>query len=63
MCKKFIYFIPFVLILALAGNTLAVTIDWDGGGATNLWNVPENWNTDTEPNASQEARINIADAN
>jgi len=63
MCKKFIYFIPFVLILALAGNTLAVTIDWDGGGATNLWNVPENWVGDTEPNASQEARINIADAN
>jgi len=63
MCKKFIYFIPFILILVLAGNTLAVTIEWDGGGATNLWNVPENWVGDTEPNASQEARIDIADAN
>ena len=63
MCKKFICLIPFVLIFALSGSALAVTIDWDGGGATNLWNVPENWVGDTEPNASDTAQINIVDAN
>jgi hypothetical protein len=32
----------------------AATKTWDGGGATNNWNVPANWNSDTLPNAGDD---------
>lgn len=54
MCKKLIYLISFVLVLALAGNALAV---WDDGGADNLWSTPENWSGDTVPTSTDRADI------
>jgi len=63
MCEKVIYLISFVLVLALAGNALAATFQWDNGGDGPLWNVPENWNPDGVPSASDVAQVNIPDVN
>jgi hypothetical protein len=63
MCRKTLFLFSFVLMLVLAGSSQAVTFVWDNGGASNLWNVPENWDPDGVPTSSDEARINIPDAN
>lgn len=46
------------LILGLAGSAPAVILNWDGGGGVDKdWSTAANWDTDTEPTASDDARI------
>ncbi|MBN2315620.1 MAG: hypothetical protein JXM79_16955, partial [Sedimentisphaerales bacterium] len=63
MCRKATYLISFVLVFALIGNVPAATYDWDNGGEEALWNVSGNWNPDGVPTSSDEARIEMSDAN
>lgn len=63
MCKKAFYLLLIIFVLILTGNVPAATYNWDNGGEGNLWNVPENWDSDSVPTSSDEARIEIADAN
>jgi hypothetical protein len=63
MCKKMIGFISIVMILVLANNVSAATVEWDGGGADNLWSTAENWDGDSVPGSGDNTRINIPDAN
>lgn len=63
MFKKAMYLIPFALVIALAGNGLAETYEWDNSGDTALWNVPENWDPDGVPAAADTARVYLEDAN
>ncbi|MCB1133051.1 MAG: hypothetical protein KDN05_18150, partial [Verrucomicrobiae bacterium] len=45
----------------LAATSLhAVTINWDGGGANNLWSTPENWSDDLAPTASNDYVVDAA---
>ncbi|MCP5532038.1 MAG: autotransporter-associated beta strand repeat-containing protein [Akkermansiaceae bacterium] len=49
----------------LAATSLhAVTINWDGGGADNVWTTPENWSDDLAPSAGVFPATNdyVADA-
>jgi len=55
MCKKVMFLISLVLFLAV--NAPAATFTWDSGGASNLWNVPENWEPDGLPTSADEAQI------
>ncbi len=64
MCEKVVYLIPFVLVLVLAGNAPADTLQWDNGGNGSLWNVPENWDPDGLPTTDDTAQIYLPeDAN
>ena len=62
MCKKTTFVISLVSML-LACNVLADTITWDNGGTGNLWNVPENWDSDALPTSEDTVQISIPDAN
>ena len=63
MFKKAIYLISFVLVVVLTGNVPAATYEWDNGGNSALWNVPENWDPDGIPEAGDTARVYLEDAN
>ena len=41
-----------LLIASVAGQALAATVTWDGGGGDDSWNTALNWDTDTVPTAS-----------
>ena len=62
-CRKPIHLASFVLVLVLTGITSAAVVSWDGGGASLLWNDAKNWAADSLPGSSDQALINIADAN
>jgi hypothetical protein len=62
-CRKPIHLASFVLVLVLTGITSAAVVLWDGGGASLLWNDAKNWAADSLPGSSDQALINIADAN
>ena len=63
MCKKAIYFIPFILVFVLAGIVPAATYEWDNGGEGSLWNVSANWDPDGVPATGDTARVYLEDAN
>jgi hypothetical protein len=63
MGKKTIHLISFVLVLATAGLVSAATIQWDNGGTSPLWSVPENWEPDGVPAAADTVQFYIPDAN
>ncbi len=46
MCKKFIYLMSFVLVLALASNASAITHIWTGLGDGSSWVDSDNWDGD-----------------
>ncbi|VGO17696.1 hypothetical protein PDESU_06298 [Pontiella desulfatans] len=47
-----------LLLLFLSfGVSRAATVQWDGGGADNLWSTPENWSSDAVPLAGDEIVI------
>jgi hypothetical protein len=55
MCKKLMFLISLVMLLALVNSASAVS--WDGGGADALWATPENWDGDSVPGAGDVARL------
>ena len=55
MCKKLIYLMTFVLVLALAGNASATNYSWDGGGDGSSWNDSSNWNVNGVPGSADKA--------
>jgi hypothetical protein len=64
MCEKVIYLISFVLVLVLAGNASADTLQWDNGGNGSLWSVPENWDPNGVPTIDDTAQLYLSgDAN
>jgi hypothetical protein len=63
MCKEAFTLLSIVLVLVLTSNVPAATYDWDSGGEGNLWNVSENWDSDSVPTSFDEARVEIPDAN
>ena len=62
-CKKRIHVASLVLVAALTGITSAAVVSWDGGGTSLLWNDAKNWAADSLPGSSDQALINIPDAN
>jgi hypothetical protein len=63
MSRRATCIISSLLLLALAGGVSAATVSWDKGGATRLWNVAANWDTDGVPTAADTAQFFLADAN
>lgn len=63
MGRKAIRLILFITVLALAGDVLADTFEWDNEGEGPFWNVEANWNPDGLPAAADTAQITIPDAN
>lgn len=40
--------------LLLAGQTQAVTVTWDGGGANDIWTTAENWSDNLAPSSGKD---------
>ena len=57
MCRKMIYLISFVLVLAFVSSAAAV--QWTGLGADNLWSNPANWETNKVPTAADEVYVEV----
>ncbi len=57
MCRKLIYFIPFILVLGSVSN--AEDIQWTGLGADHLWSNPENWDLGRVPTLADDVRIDV----
>ena len=56
MSRKLIRFVlSLVLLSAVAGNALAVTVIWDGDG-DDLWSTAINWDADTVPTANDDVQ-------
>lgn len=56
MFKKMICLISFVLPLVLFDSASA-QVQWDAGGADNLWSTPANWDNDTVPTINNDVSI------
>ncbi len=54
MCKKFIFLMSFVLVVALASNASADRFDWDAGGDGSSWNDTGNWAPDGTPTTADQ---------
>ena len=54
MSKKILFLTTFILLLSLAGNTLAVDVTWDNnlGAGDRLWDTVTNWDIDKVPEAT-----------
>jgi hypothetical protein len=60
MCKKLIYVISFMLILAMSSSALAVPCNWTDLGGDDDWCNLLNWDTGTVPIITDQAEINGA---
>ena len=57
MCRKMIYVVSFVLVLAFVSSAAAV--QWTGLGDDNLWSNPANWETNKVPTAADEVYVEV----
>jgi T5SS/PEP-CTERM-associated repeat protein len=58
MCKKIVYLVSFVLVLAFVSNTSAVEVTWTNSDpCDSLWSTPGNWNTMAVPLSSEEVHL------
>ncbi|MBI4574961.1 MAG: hypothetical protein HY722_01725, partial [Planctomycetes bacterium] len=55
-----------LVVLLVPAPTLAATVTWTNGGATNLWSTATNWDTGSVPGAADDVLFNatsVADCN
>ena len=57
MCKKYVCLIFLVLMLTIAGNALAVDINWTNGNGNRLWTTAANWSGSVIPTTADKAAI------